>query len=91
VQASKDSDADDYNYAGVSVLDLQADGIVHPVAFLSASRSTEWIPPPADYRDRYERLTGRSLRECPVCHRGRMITLKILAEVRSSPAIKDTS
>jgi len=25
---------------------------------------------PEDYRDRYERLTGRSLRECPICHRG---------------------
>src|SRR5437660_525849 len=47
--------------------------------------------PAEDYRDRYERLTGRSLRECPVCHRGRMITVTTLAEVRSSPAIKDTS
>jgi len=46
---------------------------------------------PEDYRDRYERLTGRSLRECPVCHRGRMITIKALPEVRSSPAIHDTS
>jgi Putative transposase/Transposase zinc-binding domain len=46
---------------------------------------------PEDYRDRYEKLTGRSLRECPVCHRGRMITVMILAEVRSSPAIQDTS
>jgi hypothetical protein len=46
---------------------------------------------PEDYRDRYEKLTGRSLRECPVCHRGRMITIKVLPEVRSSPAIKDTS
>jgi hypothetical protein len=44
-----------------------------------------------DYRDRYERLTGRSLRECPVCHRGRMIPVKILPNVCSSSAIKDTS
>ncbi len=53
------------------------------------------LPPvratPEDYRDRYERLTGRSLRECPVCHRGRMIAVQVLPEVRSSPAIKDTS
>ncbi len=47
--------------------------------------------PPEDYRDRYERLTGRSLRECPVCHRGRMITVEALPHVRSSPTIKDTS
>jgi hypothetical protein len=44
-----------------------------------------------DYRDRYERLTGHSLRECPVCHRGRMITVKSLAGVLSSPATPDTS
>jgi hypothetical protein len=24
--------------------------------------------PPPDYRDRFEALTGRSLRECPYCH-----------------------
>jgi len=46
---------------------------------------------PEDYRDRYERLTGRSLRECPVCHRGRMVAVQVLPEVRSSPAIKNTS
>jgi hypothetical protein len=56
-------------------------------------------PPPArssesvtseDYRDRYERLTGRSLRECPVCHHGHMITVA-LQTIRSSPSIRDTS
>jgi hypothetical protein len=46
---------------------------------------------PEDYRDRYERLTGHSLRECPVCHRGRMIAIQVLPGVRSSPPIKDTS
>jgi Putative transposase/Transposase zinc-binding domain len=44
-----------------------------------------------DYRDRYEKLTGRSLRECPVCHRGQMITVKLLAKNRSPPAIADPS
>jgi Putative transposase/Transposase zinc-binding domain len=46
---------------------------------------------PEDYRDRFERLTGHSLRECPVCHRGHMIPVTILAKVRSSPGIQDTS
>ena len=46
---------------------------------------------PEDYRDRYERLTGRSLRECPVCHRGHMIPVTNLPAVSSSRAIKDTS
>ncbi len=53
--------------------------------------SSSQPPTSEDYRDRYEKLTGRSLRECPVCHRGRMIAIKVLPEVRSSPAIKDTS
>jgi hypothetical protein len=56
-----------------------------------ASESSSQPASPEDYRDRYERLTGRSLRECPVCHRGRMITVMILAEVRSSPTFNDTS
>jgi hypothetical protein len=46
---------------------------------------------PEGYRDRYERLTGHSLRECPVCHRGHMIPVTIPAEVGCSPTIKDTS
>ncbi len=49
-------------------------------------------PQPCEgYRERYERLTGHSLRECPLCHRGRMITVKLMAAVRSPPAIPDTS
>jgi hypothetical protein len=39
-------------------------------------------PPPSekakDYRDRYEELTGSSLRECPACHQGRMVSVAIL-------------
>jgi hypothetical protein len=44
----------------------------------------------SDYRDRHEELTGSSLRECPVCHRGRMLTVETLPAHRS-PAIHDTS
>jgi hypothetical protein len=39
-----------------------------------------------DYRDRYEQLTGRSLRQCPVCKQGRMIQVEIIP-----PALTDTS
>jgi hypothetical protein len=31
--------------------------------------------PPADYRDRFEALTGRSLRECPRCGIGVMVVI----------------
>jgi hypothetical protein len=61
------------------------------LCMVPSNQSSSETATPEDYRDRYERLTGRSLRECPVCHRGRMTTVTILAEVRSSPAIHDTS
>ena len=36
------------------------------------------IEEPEDYRDRYQRLTGVSLRDCPQCSRGRMICIETL-------------
>ena len=45
--------------------------------------------PPKDYRDRYEELTGTSLRDCPACHQGRMRVVELLAAV--DHAISDTS
>ena len=44
-----------------------------------------------DYRDRYQQLTGSSLWECPVCHRGRMLVVQILAGLEGRPPIVDTS
>ena len=59
---------------------------------VAARSDTSSIPvTPEDYRDRYERLTGQSLRECPRCHRGRMIAIQVLSKLYSSPAIQDTS
>jgi predicted Zn-ribbon and HTH transcriptional regulator len=43
-----------------------------------------------DYRDRYEALTGSSLWECPVCHRGRMILIQVI-EPYAILAFTDTS
>jgi hypothetical protein len=45
---------------------------------------------PQDYRDRYEALTGSSLWECPVCHRGRMMVIAVI-EPFARPALTDTS
>lgn len=47
-------------------------------------------PPPEDYRDQHERLTGSSLRECPICRRGRMIMVETLTPHRPPP-IRNTS
>jgi Putative transposase/Transposase zinc-binding domain len=43
-----------------------------------------------DYRDLHEELTGTSLRECPICHRGHMVIIEIV-DANRSPAITDTS
>lgn len=42
-----------------------------------------------DYRDRYEELTGLSLRQCPACKKGRMVTVEILPRLpcKSAPSI----
>ena len=47
----------------------------------------------ANYRDRYETLTGVSLHECPACHRGRMLSVERLLPSRASapPLGLDTS
>jgi hypothetical protein len=44
--------------------------------------------PDEDYRDRYEKLTGASLRLCPICHQGRMAPAETIAP---TPAPTDTS
>jgi hypothetical protein len=45
-----------------------------------------------DYREPYEELIGPSLRECPVCHQGRMLVIEILPRsLHRKMAITDTS
>ena len=44
-----------------------------------------------DYRERYEELSGCSLWQCPVCHKGRMLAIEILPRNHSrQAAITDT-
>jgi len=47
--------------------------------------------PPADYRDRFEALTGQSLRTCPHCHTGAMVVVECIARPKICQAIPDTS
>ncbi len=56
------------------------------------------MPPPpipaaeTDYRDHYEELTGRSLRQCPQCQSGRMVRVAILPAVTCNcPTVIDSS
>jgi hypothetical protein len=44
-----------------------------------------------DYRDRYEALTGISLRQCPACNNGRMITVEHLKPFTTGPPRLDSS
>jgi hypothetical protein len=47
--------------------------------------------PPADYRDRFEALTGQSLRECPHCHTGIMVVVDCIARPKICQPVPDTS
>lgn len=46
---------------------------------------------PQDYRDRYERLTGSSLRQCPHCGQGRMVLVDTVAPLGARSRVPDTS
>ena len=46
---------------------------------------------PADYRDRYQALTGRSLRDCPRCAHDHMRAVESLALVDKNRPIADSS
>lgn len=46
-------------------------------------------PAALEYLDQHKELTGSSLRECPVCHQGRMVIVEAVAS--NSRAIQDTS
>jgi hypothetical protein len=61
------------------------------LGMVSADQTAPVTEPPKDYRDRYEQLTGVSLRLCPVCRRGRMIRIELLTAVCTSPALGDSS
>lgn len=47
--------------------------------------------PSADYRDRFEALTGRSLRECPHCRTGFMVVIGSIARFTVCQPVPDTS
>ena len=65
---------------------------------LALCRQLLQMPPPAatdaevkkDYRDRYEELTGVSLKTCPVCRRGQMVVIEVF-QCTTIPPITDTS
>ena len=47
--------------------------------------------PPLNYRDRFEALTGRSLRECPHCRTGIMVVIDSITRFTVCQAVPDTS
>jgi len=49
---------------------------------------TQDSEPSSDYRDRYEKLTGLSLWECPICHQGRMHVIGTLARADKGPPMR---
>ena len=51
----------------------------------------ERTDPPADYRDRFEVLTGWSLRQCPHCRIGTMVVIDCIARAMICQPVPDTS
>jgi hypothetical protein len=47
--------------------------------------------PPADYRDRYEALTGKALRRCPHCRTGIMVVIGCIERPGICQPVPDTS
>jgi hypothetical protein len=58
---------------------------------LLAMATLQSADPPADYRDRFEALTGRSLHECPHCHGGIMVVIDSIARPKVCQPVPDTS
>ena len=70
----------------------------HRVAKLALCRRLLGMPPaepatdpPPDYRDRFEQLTGESLRQCPACRRGLMLCVETFQPGAQPPVPEDTS
>ena len=64
---------------------------------LALCRQLMQMPPPTatheanmDYRDRYEALTGISLRTCPLCRRGTMVVIETFKCTSSRTPLADT-
>jgi hypothetical protein len=65
---------------------------------LALCRQLMQMPPPAttpevnkDYKDRYEALTGISLKKCPLCRRGTMVVIETFECTSSRASFVDTS
>jgi hypothetical protein len=58
---------------------------------LGMARTEPPADPPADYRDRFEALTGQSLRKCPHCHVGTMAVIECMARPKVCQPVPDTS
>ncbi len=57
---------------------------------LLAAPAAALLPRPADYREFYDRLTGCSLKRCPVCGVGEMIRVSSVLPVRRARPRPDT-
>jgi hypothetical protein len=49
-----------------------------PASAPSSNAQYQSGDPAPDYTDRYQQLTGRSLRQCPLCRQGQMMTVEVL-------------
>ena len=55
---------------------------------VSKSKLYESLRRDPNYRDLYEKLTGKSLRDCPVCHAGHMVAIAVLPAADRAPPFR---
>jgi hypothetical protein len=64
--------------------------LAHCRELIGMAPATPAADPPA-YRDRFEALTGRSLRVCPHCNTGTMVVINCIARPTVCQPVPDTS
>ena len=55
---------------------------------LATAATPDGVVPPRpkpDDHEQHEKLTGLSLRDCPVCHQGRMVVIDVLCAFKRAP------
>ena len=69
----------------------RAQKLAHCRALLGMAPPEPVPEPSANYRDRFETLTGRSLRVCPHCHTGIMAVIDCITRPGLCQPVPDTS
>jgi hypothetical protein len=80
-----------YGFLGNRYRQEKLDRCRHLLGMQGASQQPAVSSSEKDYLDRYEDLTGSSLRQCPQCQSGRMVRVLTLLPAGTQPVTVDSS